>query len=156
MVLGALPVLLALCCLSFAASAEAGEVHFDPGSPAGKEYALPLQQARNEALGAGGGESAGGSSGAAPLFGVGVRGEPGARQGPGSNRISAGRQPASAPPSTSRSAPATRHAASGPPTKGPGATGSSYPAGQAALILLGLLLLGVVSGLGLRAWRVAP
>ena len=42
-------------------------VHVDPGSPAGKEYQIPLSGARNET--AGGAQS---GSGNPPLFGVGV------------------------------------------------------------------------------------
>jgi hypothetical protein len=48
----------------------AGEVHFDPESPAGKEYALPLDQAREEAAGAGKTDGPAGEK--APLFGEGV------------------------------------------------------------------------------------
>jgi hypothetical protein len=48
-------------------------VHVDPNSPGGKEYAIPLDQARNEATGGGGSQSSGGGSGS-HLFGVGVGG----------------------------------------------------------------------------------
>jgi hypothetical protein len=51
----------------------AGGVHFDPESPAGKEYALPLSQARNEGAGKSGVSKAG-SVEPAPLFGEGVSG----------------------------------------------------------------------------------
>src|SRR5665811_1977608 len=47
-----------------------GGVHFDPDSPAGKEYALPLDEARDEAVGEGQPDGASGAS--APLFGVGT------------------------------------------------------------------------------------
>jgi len=50
----------------------AGEVHFDADSPAGKEYALPLDQAREEA--AGPGKTDGPAGEKAPLFGEGVSG----------------------------------------------------------------------------------
>lgn len=50
--------------------AAAAEVHFDPDGPAAKEYALPLDQAREE--GAGAGESDGPAGEKAPLFGAGV------------------------------------------------------------------------------------
>lgn len=52
------------------ASALAGEVHFDADSPAGKEYALPLDQAREEAAGAGKVDGPAGEK--SPLFGEGV------------------------------------------------------------------------------------
>lgn len=55
-----------------AGAAEKG-VHFDPGSPAGTEYALPLSQARNEASGKSG-VAKDGSVEPAPLFGQGVGG----------------------------------------------------------------------------------
>jgi hypothetical protein len=60
----------------------AGEVHFDADSPAGKEYALPLDQAREEAAGAGKTDGPAGEK--APLFGEGVSaagGGPGAGGG---------------------------------------------------------------------------
>jgi hypothetical protein len=57
-------------CLFVAPSAGATPpgLHVDPESPGGKEYAIPLDQARNDA---GGGSQYGGGSGS-HLFGVGV------------------------------------------------------------------------------------
>lgn len=60
-----LAVLIALAGPSAAASA-ADVIHVDPGSPAGKEYGFPLDQAHRDA-----GSRAGGGSGA--LFGAGIR-----------------------------------------------------------------------------------
>jgi hypothetical protein len=60
-----------------ASSVAADGVHFDPDSPAGKEYALPLDQARNEAAGDKSPEGTGSdeeSGESAPLFGEGVSG----------------------------------------------------------------------------------
>jgi hypothetical protein len=59
-------------CLLVAPSAGATPpgLHVDPDSPGGKEYAIPLDQARDAA---GGGSSYGGGSGS-HLFGVGVSG----------------------------------------------------------------------------------
>jgi hypothetical protein len=51
------------------AAAEKG-VHVDPDSPAGKEYAIPFESAREDA--AGGKGDRGGSQGNAPMFGVGI------------------------------------------------------------------------------------
>lgn len=72
-------LIVALVPLTFATlaahplPASAGGVHFDPESPAGKEYALPLSQARNEGAGKTGiGEH--GTVEPAPLFGEGVSG----------------------------------------------------------------------------------
>src|SRR5665811_253655 len=56
-----------------------GGVHFDPDSPAGKEYALPLDEARDEAVGEGQPDGASGAS--APLFGVGISGRQSKGQG---------------------------------------------------------------------------
>jgi hypothetical protein len=75
---GALTVLL----LAPPAAAESG-VHVDPDSPAGVEYQLPLDRARDDASSRGGsrGHGSGGKttsngggqgSGGAPLFGVGI------------------------------------------------------------------------------------
>jgi len=71
---GALTV-LAMSCST--ASAQAGTglepgVHIDPGSPAAKEYALPLNQARQT-----GSQSSARGSSSGPLFGAGI-GPPGA------------------------------------------------------------------------------
>ncbi len=55
-------------------------VFFDPDSPAGKEYALPLDQARDEAAGVGMSDGPAGKK--APLFGEGVSGR---GSGPGAS-----------------------------------------------------------------------
>jgi len=69
---GALAI-LAFVAAPGATAAEPG-VHVDPGSPAGKEYAIPLDQARNDATPSGGGHSgARGSSPGSALFGQGIR-----------------------------------------------------------------------------------
>jgi hypothetical protein len=56
---------LALSPATAAAELEPG-VHVDPGSPAAKEYVLPLNQARQS------GGSSSSNDGAAPLFGAGI------------------------------------------------------------------------------------
>jgi hypothetical protein len=151
-------VLFALCGTLFATRAQAGEVHFDPESPAGKEYALPLQQARNEALGTGGGEAGGGPSGgagsgaAAPLFGVGV-GNSGAGSrsdggGTGQRSNQGGTESRGSQPGSEG-----RAADSGAPNPGAVATaeGAGYSTGQGLLLLVGILALGIALGFGLRA-----
>jgi len=65
--------LVAIAMSCFTVSAQAAEglepgVHTDPGSPAAKEYALPINQARQ--TGAAPGQASGGS---AALFGVGIK-----------------------------------------------------------------------------------
>lgn len=152
----ALLAFLALFTMAAASRAEAGEVHFDPESPAGKEYALPLQQARNEALG-GGGESTpggGGSAGAAtPLFGVGVGGE-GGGSGPGGGTARPGGE--SKPEGGDEGAQSGRsgdlpESDSGSARAGAAAT-ASYSEGEGLLLLAGILTLGAAIGLGLRAF----
>jgi hypothetical protein len=67
---------IALLTLAAPAAAQERGVFIDPDSPAGTEYAIPLDQARREA--AGGGASPGSpSAGQEPLFGAGIapRGE---------------------------------------------------------------------------------
>ena len=160
-VLVGLLVLFALCGALFANRAAADEVHFDPESPAGKEYALPLQQARNEALGTGGGEAggpggpggSGGSGAAAPLFGVGVGGGDGAggpgkgggveQRADGGGAQSQGGQPGGKNSTTDSGEPAASVVAT--------AEGADYSTGQGLLLLAGILVLGVALGFGLRA-----
>jgi hypothetical protein len=84
-ILAALTVALALGCVSASAQAATGlepGVHVDPGSPAAKQYALPLSQARQT----GGGAST--NSGSAVLFGAGIK--PPGSGGSGPARSSAG------------------------------------------------------------------
>lgn len=56
------------------AGAQEPGVAYDEDSPAGKEYAIPLDRARREA--AGSGTTSGGSSTPAPTFGEGIRPAP--------------------------------------------------------------------------------
>lgn len=57
---------------AWGAAAASGDVHFDPSSPAGQEYALPLERAREEAAGTQGQSDSDGEG--AALFGAGVSG----------------------------------------------------------------------------------
>lgn len=65
-----LVALLSLIWLAPAAVAQEEGVFVDPGSPTGKEYAIPLDSARRQADPSGG--SAGAAPGSAPLFGAGI------------------------------------------------------------------------------------
>ena len=65
------------------------KVHFDPESPAGKEYALPLDQARDEAARAG--KSDGPAGKKAQLFGEGIS-KQGPDAAPGASAGNGGRQ----------------------------------------------------------------
>lgn len=149
--------LLALWAMALGSRAEAGEVHFDPESPAGKEYALPLQQARNEALGTGGGEAApgagggGGAGAAAPLFGVGVGGK-GGGSGPGGEGAgrSGGSSKAEGRGQGSGGGGASPAGKRGSDDAGAAAS-ASYSGSQGLLLLAGILVLGALIGLGLRA-----
>jgi hypothetical protein len=147
MVIAGFLVVLALAAT--AADAGAAEVHFDPDSPAGKEYALPLPQARNDALGDDRIDDRPPSE--APLFGVGISGGDsggGATQGPreahGESRAAAGGEGSggdgsgrqASPRETSDSARATG--------------GSSYALGTAIILVAAVLVGAVLLGLGLR------
>jgi hypothetical protein len=154
----ALLALLTICAMAAASRAEAGEVHFDPESPAGKEYALPLQQARNEALGTGGGEAAPGAGGgdeagaAAPLFGVGVGGK-GGGSGPGGEGAgnSGGSSKTEGRGQSSVGGGSSPEGKRGSGGAGAAAASASYSDSQGLLLLAGILVLGAVGGLGLRA-----
>ena len=85
----ALTALLLALTAAPAAGAQEG-VFVDPDSPAGTEYALPLDRARGEAAPDAGGREGGGDGSEQPLFGVGIdqsRGSPedqdGRSTGPG-------------------------------------------------------------------------
>jgi hypothetical protein len=125
-------------------AASAGAVHFDPNSPAGKEYALPLAQARNEAAGRGG--SAGASATSAPLFGAGI-----SRSHSGSERISGRGGDAVSQQAGDERRSARRESAAG---AGLGArlsgAGSEYPPTSGAGLVAVIVLLGGALGLALR------
>jgi hypothetical protein len=62
------------------AAAQEDGVFFDPDSPAGKEYAIPLEQARRDAA-AGGSTGRGSEGGGQSLFGAGIEPAEGGREG---------------------------------------------------------------------------
>jgi hypothetical protein len=154
MVLAGLVVLLTLAGLASSGLATAADgVHFDPNSPAGKEYALPLDQARDEATGGGGSDE--GSAAGAPLFGVGVSppGAPSARvPGPGGER---GGDPASA---GARRAAQRGSAPSAAAVVRIAEAGDGYPLTSGAAMVAAIVLLGGALGLALRGLqrRVVP
>jgi hypothetical protein len=66
-------LIVLLLALTAAPAADAQEGAFvDPDSPAGTEYALPLERARGEAAPETGGREGGGGRSEQPLFGVGI------------------------------------------------------------------------------------
>lgn len=154
-----LSTIAATLALAVPAGAQELGVHVDPGSPAGKEYGIPLEQARGNT---GAGES--GGSGGAGAFGAGIEagddqsGPPRAARGDRSSAAggtSRGRPGATAAPSATLGGQA---GPSSPPQSGatsslPGAGGGSAAA-LSALVAFGVLAGGTVLGLGLRRLRV--
>jgi hypothetical protein len=67
-------IVLAASSLALAAPGDraAAQVFVDPGSPSGKEYAIPLEEARREAASGGSDLKVAPGSRSAPLFGEGV------------------------------------------------------------------------------------
>lgn len=132
-------VALSLSCLAVFAQAATGlepGVHADPGSPATKEYALPLNQARQT----GGGTPT--TSGSAALFGVGIKppgsGGPG-HAGPavGHTSSSAGRGAPSSGPGAPVPAIVLRTARSQASSNGNGSLLTLLGGGVAILVLGG-------------------
>ena len=142
--------LIALVVLAVAAPpaiAQEDGVFVDPDSPAGREYAVPLEEARREATGTAGGTT---ESDGDQLFGVGIersssggRGAGGAKgsgvAGGGGGNSDGGNQAGSGEPAHWPERGRDRSRGSG---------GSS--AGLTAGIAGSVLLLGLLGGLGLR------
>jgi hypothetical protein len=138
--------------IGIAPNAIAGEVHFDSQSPAGKEYALPLPQARSEALGAG-------APADAPLFGVGISGpkEAAGKEGdeaPGETAAAVGHKRQSR---NYRNRTLADRGNGAPSSTGPSRavvfSSASYGAGGGVALMAGLILAAVLGGLGLRRSR---
>ena len=137
-----------------AAAAEPG-VHIDPSSPAGKEYALPVDQARRDAGGSATQGGSGSHGGQGDLFGAGI-----GPSGGGGGGTGAGHTGGHATGGSHGSAKAaTRHASGGSPGSGPTAGNrvSSPNSGSSDGALIGIvggvLLLGAACGLGARRLR---
>jgi hypothetical protein len=139
--LGALALSLAL--IEPAAAIDAPQV--DPDSPAGTEYQLPTDRAREEASG-GGPSRSGGTTGQAPLFGAGVEPSKSNAAEMPSSGSRAGKPPTSAgeQPDLGTSTPETVRAQAQAPDGG--GSGLVAMGGGAA----GVLLLGGLAGLALR------
>jgi len=144
------PLTLSLLCgLALIAPAHAQDPQVDPGSPAGTEYQLPVDRAREEAGGGGpdgsGGSQDGGTSTEAPLFGAGVEQEK--KTSSGTRKSGSDSDPATTAgvePDPGTSTPETVRAQA--PAPDSGGSGLVAIAGGAA----GVLLLGGLVGL---AWR---
>ncbi len=160
MVLGAVVATIAFAGLTVGdgTAAAAKGVHFDPESPAGTEYALPLSEARKDASGQGGSDREPGA--APPLFGVGVsKAGAGAQEGTappaGENRGGAQDGERESPGRGSEDAPAAGSVgASEDPVL---QAGDGYSAGSALAWVAAIVLLGGCLALGLRGlqrWAV--
>ena len=137
-------LLIVTCALCFAAPAVAQELpKVDPDSPAGVEYQLPLDRAREEAAGEGKG-APGGAEGA-PLFGSGIKKVKSPRAGgdPDGSDSAAGKRS-----SGERSDGEVRTAKTVPATAEGGSSASVPLIAAAVLILGGALGLGLRRGLG--------
>jgi hypothetical protein len=143
------PILIALILAALAAppaSAQEDGVFVDPESPAGKEYAVPLEEARRQASGASAGDSRGDGGGGQPLFGVGI--EPVPRQteaGEGTQSGGGGGGNADEAQGPDRVAPSGQSAAAVEAAASDGSDGL-LTAGIAA----GVLVAGLLAGLVLR------
>jgi len=138
-----LTALLVAAVATPSANAQQDEVFVDPESPAGTEYAVPLDQARREATGA----SAGGEAGtpsqggeAQPLFGVGIQREPKRSAKSGHRRHAQSKPSQSATPTSDQRAAAVEAAAASD------GSGCLLSAGIAAAVLAA----GLLVGFGLR------
>jgi hypothetical protein len=137
------------------ASAQDEGVHVDPNSPAGKEYALPLDSARRDSDG-GTTPSGGTSSHSAPLFGTGISDSGGSSGGEGSGSNAGGGKAGAS--GTSDSAPGGASARGVDSTQAaaravaPGGGGLS--AGVLTLLIaFGVVAVGILIGLSVRALR---
>ena len=141
-----------LCALAVAAPAAVAaedEIFVDPGSPSAKEYALPIESAREQAASEGRGTSAGTKE--APLFGEGVGADgaggggsdAGGSGGDGAAAKRDGRTARSQAAESDGGTPATARAQAASPDGGMG-TIAILGAGA------GVLLLGGAIGLVLR------
>lgn len=127
-------------------------VFVDPDSPAGKEYALPLDTARRDAQGGGGSATAGGDGPA--LFGAGISPRGSSQpdgDGPGSSGAD---NDASSDERGGGSAAAGAAEASQAVAKAVAQSSGGLSAGWLTiLIAAGVLLVGIVIGLSVRALR---
>lgn len=148
---GALAILLALAAPA-PAYAQGSDPQVDPDSPAGTEYELPLDRARQEAGGGGSGGSSGssgsrGTTDEAPLFGEGVAsgaGSENAKPAPKEDTDPDAATTASLEPDGTSGTPEAVRAQAPSPD---GSSGDLVAIGTGAG---GVLLLGGLAGL---AWR---
>ena len=145
-----LALLCAFALIVPAAAAQEDGVTVDPGSPSGKEYALPIDRAREEAATR---DGKGDGSRKAPLFGEGVRGEGAGSGAGGDDRTSGGPDGAASEPAVDRP---TADLANGPEaeqaalrTRAADAEGG-LGVGASITAAIAILLAGGLIGLWLR------
>ena len=132
------------------AAAQSDGVHVDPDTPAGKEYALPLDKARQDVAPNSGAQGSDGG-GDTELFGAGITKQDGGGKGGGGDGAAAGGSNGEGERGSSQS-PALTDTAS--VAKAGASTDSGISAGLlTALIALGVLVVGGAAGLSLRALR---
>ena len=150
-------LLLTLCALALtapAAVAQDDEIFVDPGSPSGKEYALPVESARQQAS-RDGQQRSSAAARPAPLFGEGVdgstAGQGGATSGAGAGDASRGGGGGGASGDADGGTPGAQGAARTATLKAQAATPDGG-IGLAAVIGMGagVLVLGGVIGVLLR------
>jgi hypothetical protein len=141
--------------LTVVPGAAAKEVHFDPNSPAGQEYALPLAEARKDATGK---RSSRESPGApAPLFGIGI-----SKAGSSADAVAARDEERPARSNDGRPSPEGRRseplaAESGIPRARLSDLGGGYSAVSGAAIVAAIVFAGAGIALALRGLqRLAP
>lgn len=157
-------LLASMCALLLAAPAAAQDPQVDPDSPAGREYELPIDRAREQA-GAGssrpsgaGGSDVGGASDA-PLFGAGVEPE---KPTSGSARSGSARSGTAGDPATTAGVePDAQATAQASALESVRAQAPAPDGGGSALVAIGaggggVLLLGGLAGLTWRRRTVKP
>ena len=133
--LGLLPIAVICLCLPAVATGQE-RARPDPNSPAGVEYKIPLDQARDDAAGKRSGDAGEGKG--PPLFGSGIT-----EALPGS-RASRGSRPAAHEPKPGDARDGRGRVAAAPATS-EGGSGASV-----SLIAAAVLIVGGVLGLGMR------
>jgi hypothetical protein len=142
--------LLGLLAAGAEAAAQSDGVFVDPKSPAGKEYALPLDKARQDAAPNPGG--GGSQPGETELFGAGISKRGGGGQD-GGNRSETGRSDRG-DDDNERGAEGGAGVDARSVSKAAASSGSGISSGWlTALVACAVLLVGGIAGLSLRALR---
>jgi hypothetical protein len=154
-------LILAVTVAPGAAAQDEGPI-VDPDTPAGKEYALPLEQERREAAPGASGQD-GDGAGEQPLFGLGIDGSRGARGSEGSGSTGDGTGAQGTPRHPGQGDVQERPRSGGAPARAgdlapnayrPAAIEAAASEGSDALVTAGIaaavLAAGLLAGFGLR------